>query len=169
MPDAPPRLPPNRHAPVQRFVLDIALAQLEGRLRLHQLSAEVERVRAVRGDIETRKQLEGIPSDVMAVAIVDVNPVGSDLDPEVRVADGLRHLLDLIGRSRERLPVPQAGETTVDAYGQPAELLGGLHDSSSPVSLADRRAAMRTLLHREHVFDAELGDDPEQHRVDAGR
>ncbi len=118
-------------------------------------------MRAVGRNLEPRIELEGISSDMMTVAVVDVDPVLGHLDPEIRVADGARGFRDLRGRDRERLAIAQAREPAIDADGQAAERLGGMHDAARAVGLADRSAAVRALLHHQHIRDAELGDDAE--------
>jgi hypothetical protein len=77
--------PVDRAAPIQRLVLGVTFAKLEGDFGLRQLSAQIKRVRAIRFDPELIEQRKSLPSDKMAGAVVDVNSVFSRLDPLVVV------------------------------------------------------------------------------------
>src|SRR4029079_4594640 len=59
--------------PIERAILRIAFGQRPRNLRLGELVAEVERVRAVLLHAELVEQLERIGSHMMTVAIVDVD------------------------------------------------------------------------------------------------
>src|SRR6267142_4445124 len=67
------RLPVDRTAPVERFVLRITFAELPRQLRVRQLDAEVKGVRRVVLQFELWPQLEHILRNVMAVAVVDAH------------------------------------------------------------------------------------------------
>ncbi len=116
-----PLRPGHRDAPIQRLVLHVALAELEGGLRLHQLGAEIERMRPIGRDTKPGIELERIVSNVMSVAVIDVDSVLGHFNAEIRIADGFRGLLDLLGRGRDRLAIAQAGKPSIDANGQPAQ------------------------------------------------
>src|SRR6266851_6386530 len=157
------------NAPGQLLVLDVALAELEGDLRLHKLGAKIEGMRPIGSDLELGIEGEGITRDMVAVAVIDMNPIGGDFDTEICITYCLRRLGDLGRRRRKGLAVAQAGEAGIDADRQLPELLRRMHDAPRAIGFADRRPAMRALAYGEDVGNAEFGDDAEKDGVDAGR
>src|SRR5262249_20562382 len=75
----------DRAAPVQRLVLGVALAEPPGDFRLHQLGAEIKRVRRVLPDAEMREKRKRVLRHPMAGAVVDVDAVLGDLDAEIGI------------------------------------------------------------------------------------
>ena len=88
MGDAPARVFLYRiAAPLQLFVLAVALAQLPGDLRSRQLNTKVERVRSIVIDLEVRIQAERIHVAVQAFTIENTDALLAHQNTEARILD----------------------------------------------------------------------------------
>ncbi len=73
-------------AEIERFVLHIAFAEIEGEFGFHQFATEIEGMCVVAFDGKMRKQRHRIARDVMVVTVIKMDAVVSDLDAIIRVA-----------------------------------------------------------------------------------
>src|ERR1700747_1693098 len=67
--------PVDGATPIERLGLRVAFAELKSDCGLHELGAEIERVRAVGFDAEFIEQGKSVSGDEVARAVIDVNPV----------------------------------------------------------------------------------------------
>src|SRR5262245_28731176 len=89
------------YAPIERLVLGVALGKAPGNLGAGKLGAEIEGMRAVLVDPELGIEIESVLSDVISVAIIDVDAMLGDLNAEVLVAHPACRLGDLLGALRK--------------------------------------------------------------------
>ena len=131
--------------------------------------AHVERVRRVGVELELRPEFERALPEAMAVAVVNMQPGGRHLDPEVRIAHLRCNGLDLCGRVGKRMFGVHRHQCIVQSLGQCPLARRCMHDAARPIGLAHRAARVRADLGGQHRRDVQLGGDAEQQRIDAAR
>ena len=161
------RLVEGQVAPVERGLLPVVLPQPAGDRRLHQLLAQVEGVRVL-VDAELVEDLVDVGALDELLGVERVDPVGIAEDADVGVGDARVQIAELRLGVGTHVLVLDREQPAVDVLGRRALLLGEVHELGRQDRLAHRASRPVDDLGGQHVADAELLAEADQHGVDAG-
>ena len=136
----------GQEAPLQFLILAISLAERQGGFGLHQLVAEVKRVRGI-GDLHEIKQFEGIGAAEERIVVQSVDQAVLGEDPPVWVSDPPLELGKVLETERFDLHIAQHDQPRFDVLGECAANHGMMHQPARrSISRTDDLAQLITAV-----------------------